>query len=242
MAREDVNDAVDRLGGAVGVQRREGQVARLGDRQTGVDRLVVAHFADEHDVWVLTEGVLQRGAERLGVRSHFALIDDAPLVLVDELDWIFDGEDMPLPLAIDLVDHRREGGGLPRARRAGDEHEAARLLRELGDDGGETQVGERLDVERNLAQHDGDAAALLEAVAAEAREVLDAEREVELVLHLETLLLVLREHRVGELQRVLGLHHHFGARGRDVAVDAHNRAGAGGDVQVGGAALDHLLE
>ena len=59
----------------------------------------------------------------------------------------------------------------------------------------------------NLPDGQRDAAALLEAVAAEAREVLDAEREVELVLHLEALLLVLGQHRVGNLERVLGRQH-----------------------------------
>src|SRR3712207_8612962 len=60
---------------------------------------------------------------------------------------------------------------------------------------------EGADRERDLPDHHRDAPALLEAVAAEAREVLDPEREVELVLHLELLLLVLGEHRVRELQR-----------------------------------------
>ena len=44
----------------------------------------------------------------------------------------------------------------------------------------------------------------LKHVAAEAGEVLDAEGEVELVLDLEPLLLVLGQHRVGQLQGVLG--------------------------------------
>ena len=43
----------------------------------------------------------------------------------------------------------------------------------------------------------------LKHVAAEAGEVLDAEREVELVLELETLLLLLGQNRVRELKRVL---------------------------------------
>ena len=104
------------------------------------------------------------------------------------------------------------------------------------------EVGEGADVERDLPDHHRDAAALLEAVAAEAREVLDAEREVELVLHLEPLLLVLGQHRVRELQRVLGREHVFDVRVRDVAVDAQLGALAGGDVQVRRVALDHLLE
>ena len=101
---------------------------------------------------------------------------------------------------------------------------------------------EGLDRERDLSDDHRDAAALLEAVAAEAREVLDAEREIELVVHLEPLLLVLGEDGVRELQRVLRRQHVLEVRVRDVAVDAQLRALAGGDVQVGRVPLDHLLE
>src|SRR5205085_4220752 len=104
------------------------------------------------------------------------------------------------------------------------------------------QVIERLDGEGDLTNDHGDAAALLEAVAAEAGEVLDAEREIELVLHLEPLLLVFREDAIGELQRVLGRHHELEVRVLDLAVDAELGALAGGDVEIRGVALDHLLE
>ena len=46
----------------VGVQRREGQVAGLGDGQRGLDRLEVAHLADQHDVRILAQDVLERRA------------------------------------------------------------------------------------------------------------------------------------------------------------------------------------
>jgi hypothetical protein len=71
---------------------------------------------------------------------------------------------------------------------------------------------------------------------------LPRKREVELIFHLEPLLLILGEHRVGELQRVLGIEDHIDARVRDVAVDAELGAFAGGDVKVGRVLLDHLLE
>ena len=161
---------------------------------------------------------------------------------VDELDGIFDGDDVTLPLLVDLVDHRGEGRALARSGRPGDEHQPARTLGHLPDDIRKLQLIERLDVERDLPDDHRHAAALLEAVAAEAREVLDAEREVELVLHLEALLLVLGEHRVRELQRVLGRHHELEVRVLDLAVDAQLGPLAGGDVQIGRVALDHLLE
>src|ERR1700693_3625977 len=46
---EDVQDAVDRLDAAVGVERAEGEVAGLGDDERRLDGLEVAHLADEHD-------------------------------------------------------------------------------------------------------------------------------------------------------------------------------------------------
>jgi hypothetical protein len=145
-------------------------------------------------------------------------------------------------ILVDLVDHGRERGALARAGGTGHEHEAARLLRHLPDDVGQLQVVERLDVEGNLPDDHRHAAALLEAVAPKAREVLDAEREIQLVLHLEALLLVLREDGIGQLQRVLRRHDELDGRVRDLAVDAHLGALARGDMQVGCIPLDHLLE
>src|SRR5207245_6820795 len=86
------------------------------------------------------------------------------------------------------------------------------------------------------------APALLEAVAPEAREVLDAEREIELVLGLEPLLLVLGEHRVGDREGVLGREDRVHARVHDVPVHPTFGPLARPDVRVRSVLLDHLLE
>ena len=57
--RERRDDAVDGLRRVEGVQRREHEVAGLGGDERRLDRLEVAHFADEDDVGILT----QRAAE-----------------------------------------------------------------------------------------------------------------------------------------------------------------------------------
>ena len=68
VAREHVHHAVDRLEGGVGVQGGEDQVAGLGDGERRLDRLQVAHFADEDDVGVLAQDVLERLGEASGCR------------------------------------------------------------------------------------------------------------------------------------------------------------------------------
>ena len=59
------------------MQRGEREVAGLGDGERRRDRLQVAHFADQDDVGVLTQRVLERVGEALGVGADLALVDDA---------------------------------------------------------------------------------------------------------------------------------------------------------------------
>ena len=138
-----------------------------------------------------------------GVGADLALVDDAPLVAVHELDRVLDREDVVGARSVHLVDQRRERRRLAGAGRAGDEDEAARLLGELVQGRGEAELLERLDRFGNEAEGGADRAALEVDVDAEAREARDAVREVELPLDLEVLLLLAREDPVDELLRVL---------------------------------------
>ena len=182
----------------VRVQRAEGEVAGLGDLQRRLHGLEVAHFADEHDVRVLAQRRAQRVGEALRVAVHLALVDDAVLVLVQVLDRIFDGEDVRVPLGVDLVDHRGQRRRLAAAGRAGDEHETARAFGELGDDAWQRELLEAADLLGNLPVDRADRPLLVEEVAAEPGDAADAEREVELERLLEALLLRVGQHAVGQ--------------------------------------------
>jgi hypothetical protein len=236
-----VDDAVDGLHRRVGVQRRERQVTGFGDGQRGLDRLEVSHLTDQHHVRVLPQDVLQRCLEALGVGADLALVHHAALVLVQVLDRVLDRDDVLVPLGVDLVDHRRERGRLARARRSGHKHEPARLLRQVRDHLRQSQLVEGLDLVRNRAEGAGHVAALHEDVGAEARELLHAEREVELVRLLEAVLLRVGEHRVAELLG-LGRRQRRHPQRMELAVDSELRRGTGGDVKVRGALLDHRLQ
>ena len=102
--REDVDDSVDGLSGIVGVQRREHQVARLGQRQGELDGLEVSHLTDEEDVGVLPESGTQRPLERRAVEADLALVDGGEIVLVHVLDRVLDREDVEGPCRVDPRD------------------------------------------------------------------------------------------------------------------------------------------
>ena len=147
------------------------------------------------------------------------------------LDRIFDCQDVLVPLGVDLVDHGGQRRGLAAARRPCHQHQASRPIRQRRQDLRQGQLLEAADTLRDQAIHGGDRAALIEHVAPEAREPLDAEREVELERLLEALFLRVGEDAVGEL---LGL-------GRcelgelqpiELAADAHLRRRIGREMEV----------
>ena len=72
--RENVDDTIDRLGGARGVQRAENKVTGGCGGQRQFDCFQVAHFADEDDVRVFAQGAAQRGGKRARVHADLAML------------------------------------------------------------------------------------------------------------------------------------------------------------------------
>ena len=224
------------------MQRAEHEVAGLGRGQCGRDRLEVAHLADEDHVGVLAERGAKTFGEARSVDADLALVDDAALVPVHELDGVLDREDVLGARAVHLVDQRGERRRLTGAGRAGHEHEATRLLGKRVERRRKAELFERLDRLRDETKGRTDGAALEVHVDAEAGQTGNAVREVELALDLEILLLLAREDLVHELLRVLLRQHVVVLEALDLAVHADRRAGAHADVEVGGATRHHLLQ
>ena len=130
---------------------------------------------------------------------------------------------------------------LPEPVGPGHEDEAAGPVAERLDDGRDAELLEAEDLVGDLPEDRRDGAALHEDVAAEAREALHAEGEVELEVLLEAVLLDVRQDRVAELLRLRD-----GQRGvvqrLDVAVDPDHRRRIRRDVEVRAAALDESLQ
>ena len=178
---EGVDDAVDRLGRVVGVQRAEDEHAHRGAAEGELDGLELAHFTEEQDVGVVPHRALERGGERPGVLADLAVDDDGLLHRVDELDRVLDRDDVPAEVRVDVVDHRRERGRLAAAGGAGDDDEALVEVAELLQRLGELELVEGEDLGRDLPEHGGLAPVVVEVVAAEAGETRDLVGEVEIL-------------------------------------------------------------
>src|SRR6478735_1225447 len=91
---ERPDDALDRRRGVDRVQRREYEVSGFGRLEGDLNRLAVAHLADEDDLGSLAEGCAQREGKRRRVAVQFALVYGALLVAVQELDRILNRQDV----------------------------------------------------------------------------------------------------------------------------------------------------
>ena len=125
---------------------------------------------------------------------HFALIHQRALALVNELDGIFDRDDVIGLVVVDVVDHRSKRRRLARTGRARHEHQAARMHRDVLEDLRRVQIVERHDQRRNRPEHRTCTAVLIERVDAEARELGNLEGEVGFVeLFVRLALLVIHD-------------------------------------------------
>src|SRR5437764_3649974 len=132
--RKDRDNTLNGFGGVESVQGGEHKVAGFGGEQSGRNGFEVAHFADENHVRVLTKSGAQGGGEVGGVDFDFALIDEAFFIAVQELDGVFDGDDVVGAGGVEAVDDACESIGLTGTGGSGDEHEAALLFANFVDD------------------------------------------------------------------------------------------------------------
>ena len=240
--REDGDNTLNRFRGVQGVQSGKHEVAGFRSQQRRRNGFEVAHFADQNDVGVLTEGSAQRRREVRGVHFDFPLIDKALLVAVQELNGVFDGDQMVGAVGIDAVDHRRQRGGLTGPRRSGNQHQPALLFADFGDYGGEVQFFRGANLGGNDAQHHADVATLLENVDAETAQASDTVSHIQFRCFLELLLLAVGHHAECHGEHLFRRDaRHVGQRGEQ-AVHAQVRVIADFQVQVGRFVFDRAAE
>src|SRR5882757_6123265 len=104
-----------------------------------------------------------------GIAVQFALMDSGRFVVMQELDGIFDGDDVIIFFAVNAVEQDSEGGRLSRSGRARDKNDSVAQFGHIAEVGGQTERSEVRDYCGNHAHHNRATAALNKDVDAEPR-------------------------------------------------------------------------
>jgi hypothetical protein len=170
--------------------------------------------------------------EGLGVDPDLALADGRLLVPVHVLDRVLDRDDVARSALVDRVQHRGDGGRLPRPGRSRDEHQPLWQLHPLPHSVGQAEVVEARDPVRDQAQRQRHRSALVVGVAAEARLVLPVEGEVQLSLLDELVPELARQDATHGARDILGTHPRPLDR-HDLTVDTDQRRRARDEEDIG---------
>ena len=135
------------------MQRSEHQVAGLGRFQGRGKGFLIPDFADQNHIGVFPQGRPQGVVESEGVQPHFPVPDEGLAALVHELDGILDREDVACLVAVDPIDHGRQGCAFAGPCRSGHQDQSLRTGREALQHAGEIQLLHGEDRLRNQAQH-----------------------------------------------------------------------------------------
>ena len=182
-----------------GVQRRQNEVAGFGGLHRDIHRFFVADLPDEDDIRVLAQGGSEGGSEVGAVDADFPLRNRREVVGVDELDRIFDGDDVDTPRGIEVSDHRGEGRALPVPGGTDHENETTLDLGERLHDRREPQLVEARNAKRDCPHRQGEGASLAVDVDPVAADLGHAVRGVVLLEFVHRSLVVAApQHDLGE--------------------------------------------
>ena len=120
--------------------------------------------------------------------------------------------------------------------------EPARLFAKLAQYRRQLELVEGFDLEGNHAEYAGRRPALVEQVAAKARNVLNAEGKIEFQVFFEPVLLRVGQNAVSELLGFRGAQRRNILQGLQFAMHADARRRVGGQVEVGSSRIDHPLQ
>src|SRR5437870_6150038 len=165
------------------------------------------------------------------ISVDFALIHKALLMIVKEFDGVLDGDHVLFTFGIDFVEHGSKRGGLAGTGWAGDENEPARFVAQSLHYQRQSQSIESFNFPRNGTEDRAYGSPLIETVAAETGQVLQAKGEVQLQILFKAVLLRVRQNAVRQGLGVRGRQRRHVER-PESSVDAHARSAVRGDVEV----------
>src|SRR5210317_890308 len=119
------------------------------------------------------------------VAVKFALVDHALLASVNEFDRIFDRQDMPLNVIVQMVDHRGERGRFTGACRASHQDQAAWRVDDVPEDWRCANIFQRPHRIRNGPERSTNPSVMMETVDTKSCKPLDRVGIINLQVSLE---------------------------------------------------------
>ena len=238
LGREELDDAVQRLVGVVGVQGCQAQVAGLGKLHRIFHGLPGPDLTDQDDVRGLPQGVFQGHLEALGVDPHLTLGHNTALVLVHEFDRVLDGNDVPATVPVTMPQHGGQRGGLTGTGGAHEDDQASLGHGQVLGDVRQGQIINLGNLYFDPTQHHATQVALEESADPETADTPGTDGKIALVggIELRALLVI---HRA--IDKFTGLFRSEGILGdrQNLAVDLHAGRHTRRDKQVRTALLHH---
>ena len=236
-----VDDAIDGVGRAVGMERCEHESTDLRRGQSQADGLEVAHLAHQNNIRIFPQGRDDAGLEVDDVIVETALMDNGLLARVDVLDRIFQSDHMLAIGVVDEIDDGRQRGGLSRTRSARDQGQPASQVGERFDFPGKIELAQGGNDGRDLPEYRGGTPVILEVVAAVADAVHIPVGEVELPGH-GALRLLLAGQDFHDHAIDVSPAEHIGLRLLELAVQAVTRSGSRLQVKIGSVDGEHVVQ
>ncbi len=181
------------------------------------DGLGIAHFANQDHIGILAKDGAQGAGEAGRVGADLDLLDHGVAVGMDELDGIFNGNDMITAVSVDEIDQRGQRGTFAASGGSGDQDQALPHFGQAAQAGRQMERFERRDFFGKHAKAAGDGASLVVDVGAETANAFAAETEVGGFGALQFLRLSLSQQGQQELAGVIGGERGTCARGKRAA-------------------------
>ncbi len=211
---------------------RQHQVPGLGRTQGQANGFQVAQLTDHDHIRILAQGTSQPLGEPTAMAADLALVDQAALAAVDNLDRVFEGDDMQSPIAVQLVEQCRQGAGLAAPGRPTNEDQAIAALRNSLKHIPKVEFIECGDMPRNQAKGGRRAMQLAKQIQPKAPQHRQFQRKVQLITlgPLSALAFIQHgRHALGQGSRAQGRQCHA----LQLAIQAQHRYLARRQVQVG---------
>ena len=158
-----------------------------------------------------------------------------------ELDRVFDGDNMIVPVEIRMIDHCRERGRFTGTGRAGDKDQALLQHRKFFQDLRQSQFINRQYLRRNRAERGRDAVLLLEEIDAVAHHVRNFIAKIDIEPFFEFLDLSFRRNFINHRFQLVVLQR-WKVDPDQIAVDPQHRRVVGREMKIGSFLFRHQLE